>query len=239
MEESPQVEVDREAPETVGTANVQQAAVDATHEEDPTEAAAKARALLGAEPIEERTTIPVELRGIDLLIEMSVPVSVAERFNELQTLLKRLREKFGDDTLLEELAQLIKGRVEKVTVSRAGQPIGQQVNSAPQQQPAQYQHQQAPQAVAIPQTQSQLGDYVIQGQPGCGVPWVGLSIKQFDATSIYTVLSDPAKRNLLTQQDVTMLDAFYRDWYAKQTTAQPQQSTAPAQTSFVNDGVPF
>lgn len=232
MEESPQVEVDREALavtdvlnplNSAGTAATLQAAVDATSDPDITEEINTAAVTPAAE---ERTTIPVELKGIDLVIEMSVPSSVAEKFSEIQSLLKRLREKFGDDTMLEELAQLVKGRVEKVTLSRAGEAVGQQVTTQQQQRP------QGPQPVTVAQPSSDLGNYCI-ASTSC--PWTGYALRNLDPKSIYAVLSDPQKRQMVTPQDLQMMDAFYRDWYAKETS----KPAAPTQTSFANDQVPF
>lgn len=196
----------RELATVLGAVEAQHAAVLEHSEADAIHEAMEAKGAI-VTPTPEGQLIPIELTGIDLRIEMRVPSQVANCWQHTQTLIARLREKFGSDVILEELSQVLSGTVEKVTVSRP-QPV-----VAPVQQQAPRQ----PQPVSIPQTANDLGSYQIQAS----CPWTGQSLKMIDPRSIYEVISNPVKAAILTAQDLQMMNAYYREWYARQQQAVP------------------
>lgn len=163
-----------------------------------------------SKPVETRI-VPIELHNINLLVELRVPVAAAQSFAETQSLIQRLREKFGQDALIEELSQVLNGTIEKVSISRPS-PEAQAVAIS---QPQQAQPQQ-PVQVQIPQSLPDYGAYVVQST---STPWHGNALKNLDPSSIYKVLYSPegaALRPLLTAQDVTMMDCYYRAWHDAQ-----------------------
>lgn len=174
----------------------------------------------------ESRLVPIELKGVNLFIELRVPAAAAESFEKTQSIVARLREKFGQDALIEELAQVVSGTIEKVVISV---PQGTPAPAVSQPQQAQ------PVQVQIPQTQQDFGQYQIQST---SCPWTNQMLRNLDPLSIYKVLYESAQhRNLMTAQDLKMMEAYYAAWYAAQ-----QQKTPPptAQAvSFSDDELPF
>lgn len=180
-------------------------------------------------PVATTRLVPIELTGVNLFIELRVPAAAGESFEQTQSIIARLREKFGQDALVEELAQVVSGTIERVSISvpaSAPQPAVAQPQQVQQAQPVQ---------VHIPQTQQDVGAYTVQSMQ---TPWCGNALRNLDPMSIYKVLYDPSAqqlKNLLTNQDVTMMEAFYRTWYEN------QQRMGPgiAAQTFSNDSIPF
>lgn len=144
--------------------------------------------------------VPIDLHNINLHIELRVPAAAAASFEQTQTLVQRLRETFGEHTLIEELQQLLNGTVEKVSISRPDGATGPVVS-----QPVQ---------VNIPQTQNDYGNYQIQST---SCPWTGQCVKNLSPESIYKVLYESqVHRNLLTAQDIQYMEAYYKVWYEQQ-----------------------
>lgn len=167
--------------------------------------------------------VPVELKNVNLLIELRVPAEAGEEFGRAQQIIAELKKKFGTDTLIDELSQLLSGTIEKVSISYPD-------NAAPVR-PAQ----QAPVAVSIPQTGDEIGRYAIQS----ACPWKGMTLTALDPAGIYKILYDPAAqahRSILSQQDLKMMEAFYRHWYESQ-----QRQVKPTQQSisFDDDEINF
>jgi hypothetical protein len=182
-------------------------------------------------PVEPKATesrlVPIELKGVNLFIELRVPAAAAESFEKTQSLVARLREKFGQDALIEELAQVVSGTIEKVSITV---PQGAPTPAVSQPQQAQ------PLQVSIPSTQQDYGVYQVQST---STPWRGNALRNLDPVSIYKVLYSPEGaqlRNLLTQQDVVMMDAYYRGWHEQQ-----QQKPTPTgqAVSFNDDDIPW
>lgn len=186
------------------------------------------------QPAPETRLVPVELHNINLRIELRVPVAIGKSFEETQSLIARLREKFGEDSLIEELSQVISGTIENVTISR---PVGATKAAIPVTAPQ-------PVAVSIPTTENEVGNYRIESRQ---CPWTGQALNQLDPASIYKVLYEsPQHRNLMTQQDLAMMEGFYRQWYdrvSKEQQKKPVQTSFPAQlerpVSFDDDDIPF
>lgn len=171
----------------------------------------------------ETRLIPVEVQNVNLLVELRVPLTVADKFKETQSIIERLKAKFGDDSIIEELQQLICGTVEKVTISRPERIVKEQAQAQAMAQPV---------SVSIPQTAQDIGSYQIQST---SCPWTHQALKMLDPVSIYKVLYESQQhRNLMTQQDLTMMEAYYAWWYEQQTKQQANQ-----QTSFIDDNLAF
>lgn len=176
--------------------------------------------------------VPIELRGVDLFVELRVPAAAAEQFEKTQSIIARLREKFGQDALLEELAQVVSGTIERVCI-RPGPNAPAQTITQPQMQ---QQVQAQPVAVQIPQTQQDYGAYLVQSN---STPWKGQALRNLDPMSIYKVLYTPEGtqlKNLLTPQDLTMMDAYYRGWHEAQQKMPPLIGQA---VSLSNDDIPW
>lgn len=167
--------------------------------------------------------VPIELRNVSLRIDLRVAASVGEQFEQTQTLIARLREKFGQDALIEELSQVVSGVIEKVTIvaPQASQPVVVQVPE--------------PVQVSIPQTAQDFGDYQIQSTR---CPWHGNNLRSLEAASIYKLLYEAPQqsRDLMTAQDLTIMAAYYKSWYDAQMAA---QNNRPKQTAYIQDDIPF
>ena len=152
-------------------------------------------------------TIPVEIKNVNIQLDFKVEEGAdVHKLRTYQELIEKLKAKFGEDSLLEQLQYLICGTVEKVTISRptlndAGSPKNTTTATVPQSSPV---------SVNIPSQQPSLGDYAIQSTH---CPWTGNALKLLDPVSIYNVLCDPQKMSLLTPQDQQMMSAYYNEWY--------------------------
>ena len=186
----------------------------------------------GFQPTVEKPTklVPIELKNINLSIELRVPATAGEEFGKTQKLLDDLRAKFGKDALIEELAQVLSGTIEKVSISYPEKPSS--LPAAAQQA--------GPVQVSIPQTSNDVANYAIQS----ACPWQGNSLKNLDPASIYKIVYDPAAaqhRSLLSQQDLAMMGAYYKQWYEAQQKQTPPGTGPASQTalSFDEDNISF
>lgn len=163
-------------------------------------------------------TIPVEIKGVDLRIDLRVDEQEAgAKLAEALKVVEQIREKFGNDVLIEQLGVILAGHIEKVTiVGGERKPVNTPVQVSVPTQPA------AP-------TFEQLKKYRI-ATPKC--PITGYHLDQLDPTNLRDILA--TKAQFLHPQDAQFIGA-----YLAALDAQPKPAVPPQQLSLDQDHIPY
>lgn len=179
----------------------------------------------------ETKTIPVFIKGVDLQIDLRIdPEESGGKLKEALMLVEQIKEKFGNDVLIEQLGVVLAGHVEKVTIiggERKPVNVPVQVNVAPAggYQPPKYNP--APDGGGV-----DYGMYRMVTPHPC--PVTGYQLNQIDPLNLRDFIA--TKKELLHPQDAHYIGAYLAalDSQPKAAPTQVQQTL-----SFDEDSIPI
>jgi len=161
----------------------------------------------------EGRLVPVIIENVRLQVNLRVEEKDKESFDKQLSLIQQIKEKFGPDTLLDQMAVLLPGKIENVSITSTGNRVT----------PA------APGAGGVITTQARFED---SNDPKFhkleSMQYRGNQIGQVDPAKLFANLDlDP---ETLTQKDAEMIRAYRKGGAVK---------PAPALIPFEDDNIPF